>query len=87
MVDTVSRSRARLRRALTVSTGGSLDGTVTAGRKGIPYLRDHFEPEMSALASEPPDHERDGPDAVADDDLGATVVTQGERFEVARAER
>lgn len=29
-----------------------MDGTVTAGRKGIAYLRDHFAPEMSALATE-----------------------------------
>ena len=63
-----------------------MDGTVTAGRKGIPYLRDHFEPEMSALATEQAERERSGPHAVADDDLAATGAA-ADPVEVVRAER
>lgn len=51
-----------------------MDGTVTAGRKGISYLRDHFAPEMSALATERLEAEREtavaGVGARADGDAG-----------------
>lgn len=44
-----------------------MDGTVTAGRKGIAYLRDHFAPEMSALATERLEAERHVALSAADD--------------------
>jgi len=35
-----------------VQRWSDIDGRVTGGGKGIAYLRDHFEPEMSVVATE-----------------------------------
>ncbi len=35
-----------------VQNGRTADGRVTEGRKGIAYLRDHYGPEMSVVATE-----------------------------------
>lgn len=56
------------------AVGADVDGTVTAGRKGIAYLRDHFAPEMSALVTERLEREREravaGVGARSDGDVG-----------------